>query len=315
MSISNPQAWCSISKQRLKNLRNDWLLHRYLAKTTPTHEQLLADLQARLKRVSGAKNLLCIVAFEQDQIIDLCLSSLRLFLRNATVAVFDNSSSERGRTQIKKVCAQHQIPYLALPAQSTTHANRSHGLAMSWIYQQVIKELNPDAFGFIDHDLIALSPVDPFSSLVSQPVYGSLNRGSNAWNLWAGYCFYRSAELLDKEVNFLYDFSRELDTGGRNWATLYQFIDKDRLTFAPDGIDSHLGLPDVTHPVQLIDKNWLHIGGVSYNDNLDAKQSVFNALGTFIQRVEKNGTYSRLNSRSTTTDEKPAGTKSASIDR
>jgi hypothetical protein len=123
MSISNPQAWCSISKQRLKNLRNDWLLHRYLAKTTPTHEQLLADLQARLKRVSGAKNLLCIVAFEQDQIIDLCLSSLRLFLRNATVAVFDspcltllghsfNESKKMGPIHVSIVDQQPQMKSL-----------------------------------------------------------------------------------------------------------------------------------------------------------------------------------------------------------
>jgi hypothetical protein len=273
-------------KQRLKNLRNDWLLSRYLAHETPDEGPFKASLRDSLGRLGGQKNLLCIVAFERAEVIDLCLSGLKLFLANAAIAVFDNSRSDKGRALIAKVCQQRQIPYLTLPPQSTTHANRSHGMAMSWIFGRVIKDLEPDQFGFIDHDLIALGPVDPFAPLKNQPVYGCLNQGKDAWNLWAGYCFYRLSAMQEKEINFLYDFSRELDTGGRNWTGLYRFINKGTLVFPSDRIEHYTRLSGVDHPVQLIDGHWLHVGGVSYNDNLNIKQSLFQALVAHLNQLE-----------------------------
>jgi hypothetical protein len=286
--MSNPhdQPWWSSTKHRLKNIRNDWLLRRYLTHEVPDERPFKVALRGSLGQLNGPTNLLCIVAFERAEVIDLCLSGLELFLANAAVAVFDNSRSDKGRALIAKVCQKHQVPYLALPPQSTTHANRSHGMAMSWVFDNVIKDLRPDQFGFIDHDLIALGPVDPFQPLSNQPVYGCLNQGKGAWNLWAGYCFYRLSAMLEKEINFLYDFSRELDTGGRNWTGLYRFLKMEALTFPSDRIQSYPGLPDMDHPVQLIDGNWLHVGGVSYNDNLNIKQSLFQALVAHMNQLE-----------------------------
>jgi hypothetical protein len=286
MSSPHDQPWWSSTKHRLKNIRNDWMLHRYLAQQASDEKSFKAALRGSLGQLDGPKNLLCIVAFERPEAIDLCLSGLKLFLTNAAVAVFDNSRSDKGRALITKVCKEHQIPYLALPPQSTTHANRSHGMAMSWIFERVIKDLGPDQFGFIDHDLIALGPVDPFAPLKTQPVYGCLNQGKRAWNLWAGYCFYRLSEMQGKKINFLYDFSRELDTGGRNWTGLYQFINNETLVFPSDRIEHSPNLPEVENPVQLIDKNWLHVGGVSYNNNLNIKQSLLQALVAHLNQLE-----------------------------
>ena len=128
--------------------------------------------------------------------------------------------------------------------------------------------------------------MDPFQPLTNQPVYGCLNQGKEAWNLWAGYCFYRLSDIQGKEINFLYDFSRELDTGGRNWTGLYQFINKETLVFPSDRIEHHPHLPGADHPVQLIDGHWLHVGGVSYNDNLNIKQSLFQALVAHMSQLE-----------------------------
>jgi hypothetical protein len=105
--------------------------------------------------------------------------------------------------------------------------------------------------------------------LTGQSVYGLLNEGSSGfWSLWAGYCFFDYAETKGKSINFLYDFSRNLDTGGRNWNDLYRHLDRRQLRFA---ISENLSLkdPSIKNPrtVQFIDENWLHIGGISYSDN------------------------------------------------
>jgi hypothetical protein len=272
-------------KQALKNHRNDWMLRQYLAKQTSGLGSFQERLLHRLEQLPESRYLLCIVAFERAEVIDLCLSSLRLHLQNAAVAVFDNSRSEEGRRLIAGVCADHGVPYLGLPHQTTRHANRSHGMAMTWIYERILRGLEIKGFGFIDHDLIAMDVVKPFAPLAKQEVYGALNHGVQAWNLWAGYCFFRSDHLSDKDVNFLYDFSRELDTGGRNWSGLYAPLPVSQVQFAKDCVTKQPWMTAIQYPVQLVDDHWLHVGGVSYNDNLSTKQSLFQALVDYINRL------------------------------
>ena len=273
-------------KQAAKNVRNDWNLQHYLRLPSDDLDLFLEKLDSRLSKRSGPRNLLCIVAFEQPAVLDLCLTALRLHLRNAQVVIFDNSRSEGQRSLVLNVCEDHEVPYLALPPQKTRHANRSHGLALTWIYQKVLRELSLDGFGFIDHDLIALGTVDPYEPLSNQPVYGALNQGHGAWNLWAGYCFFRSDYLLGRDVNFLYDFSRELDTGGRNWMSLYEPLRNQMLKFAEDKITKHAAIPGIEQPVQIINRVWLHVGGVSYNGNLLEKWSLFQALVEHFKQLE-----------------------------
>lgn len=294
MRNSQKHPWWLRFKQAAKNVRNDWTLKRYLRIPSDELSLLLENLGARLTQRSGPKNLLCIVAFEQPAVLDLCLSALRLHLRNAQVVVFDNSRSEEQRELVSNVCEAFGIPYLALPPQKTRHANRSHGLAMTWIYQKVLRELSLDGFGFIDHDLIALGTVDPYETLANQPVYGALNQGHQAWNLWAGYCFFRSNYLIGRDVNFLYDFSRELDTGGRNWMSLYEPLQIQMLKFAEDKIVTQDVIPGIEQPVQIINRTWLHVGGVSYNGNLIEKWSLFRALVDYIKQLETKGGHTSL---------------------
>lgn len=286
MQRTHRKSWWHRFKQALKNHRNDWMLRRYLARQTSDLGAFQESLSHRLEQLPGPRYLLCIVAFERAEVIDLCLSSLRLHLQNAALAVFDNSRSEKGRRHIARVCADHGVAYLGLPHQTTRHANRSHGMAMTWIYERILRGLKLEGFGFIDHDLIAMDAVDPFAHLTNQEVYGAVNQGEQAWNLWAGYCFFRSDHLSDKDVNFLYDFSKELDTGGRNWSGLYAPLSKNGLRFAQDRVGNQSWMSEVQYPVQLIDNHWLHVGGVSYNDNLSAKKSLFRALVDYINRLD-----------------------------
>jgi hypothetical protein len=258
-----------------RRLRNDALLAVYRRQRPPE----LADWLAALAPLRG-RDVALVVAFEQPWALDWQLAMAKLHLPGVAVLVFDNSRTPAARQQIREVCSRHATPYLALPRYRTRHVNRSHGMAMSWIYANVVRSVQPRIFGFLDHDLIPVQPVDLASMLRAQAVFGMLNDGKPGhWNLWAGYCFFRFEDTLGKPLNFLYDFSRGLDTGGRNWKTLYRFLDRKRLRFAPrEFVELTVPALGASRPVEVIDKAWVHIGGVGYNDNFKTKFTWFDGL-------------------------------------
>jgi hypothetical protein len=197
-----------------------------------------------------------------------------------TVLVFDNSRNDSKRIEIEQVCKNSKAPYLALPPNPTRHVNRSHGMAMTWVYHNVVRAINPRIFGFIDHDLIPVRKVTIADKLADQPIYGLLNQNKlGFWSLWAGYCFFDYAGTKRKSINFLYDFSRDLDTGGRNWKSLYRDLDRRQLRVATSDNVS-MKVPSMENPrmVQFIDEHWLHIGGISYSYNSPENIEFFRGL-------------------------------------
>ena len=261
--------------QFLRQLRNDALLAHYRHRSTPEVPGFLqrhADLQGQ--------RIAIVVAFEQPWALRWQLRMAARNLRGAQVLVFDNSRTPAMRQQIRAVCEEHRTPCLGLPRYRTRHANRSHGMAMSWIWHNVVRPLRPESFGFLDHDLIPVAPIDPAVHLRDQPAYGLVYPGMlHYWYLWAGYCFYRYEAVAARPLNFLYDFSRELDTGGRNWGPLYRSLDRERLHAARREL-----LPlrppswSEARQVEVLDGAWIHVGGVSYNDNFEVKHAFFEAL-------------------------------------
>jgi hypothetical protein len=193
-------------------------------------------------------------------------------LPDATVLVFDNSRNKQARIAIEQVCAERDAPYLPLPANPTRHGNRSHGMAMQWVYRNVVQAIQPRVFGFIDHDLIPLEPLALSEKMAGQPFYGMPLQRRWAWQLWAGYCFFDTQQVGALPLNFLYDFSNGLDTGGRNWRHLYRSHDRARLQLAVSKVleikDPWTGQP---RRIQIVDDAWYHIGGISYNDNFATK--------------------------------------------
>lgn len=131
-------------------------------------------------------------------------------------------------------------------------------------------------FGFIDHDLIPIKPTYPAAHLDTQPCYGLVNSGNDCWNLWAGFCFFKYAFVRARHLNFLYDFSRGLDTGGRNWNPVYRHLSTTELAFANE---SFIEVSTLTNHrqrvVQCIDGAWMHIGGIGYNNNFNEKRAFF----------------------------------------
>lgn len=259
-------------KDFLKERRNDWMLRRYLEKAAP-NEHFFLD---RCNNLAG-HNVIAVIAFEQPLVLDWLLALCKIHLSEFEILVFDNSLRTELRKDIEQVCRKHGTPYLALPANLTRHVNRSHGLAMTWVYHRIIRNINPRYFGFLDHDMLPIVKIGIANKLEQQPVYGVANRGTNSyWNLWAGYCFFDYSFVSKTPLNFLYDFTRELDTGGRNWDLIYKTLDLTRLHFAPtDDREIKIHSGDVVRNVQFVDDQWIHIGGISYNNNFDEKRAFF----------------------------------------
>jgi hypothetical protein len=262
--------WIEAAKQ----MRNDALLARYL-RSEPAGLQAFLAAHAHLR----GRDIAIVIAFQQPWPLDWLLASAKTHLPGTTVVVLDNSRDAAKAAEVRAVCAAHAAPYLALPPYTTRHVNRSHGMAMSWAYHRVVAALAPRNFGFLDHDLIPVGPVDFVRRLADQPAYGLLNAGRfTFWSIWAGYCLYRYAHVQGRPLNFLYDFSRGLDTGGRNWDPLYSAMDRQALRFAPQ-VFTDVRLPNGhVRKVEVVDGCWVHMGGVGYNDNFETKIAFFRGL-------------------------------------
>jgi hypothetical protein len=256
--------WLALVPMRhaLKQVRNDAWMAFYKKGRADGMDRFLAD-QGHL----ADKSIALIIAFEQPWALNWLLRMANRNVTDTTFLVFDNSRNAAKRIEIERVCEQNNVPYLALPPNPTRHVNRSHGMAMTWVYHNVVRAIKPRIFGFIDHDLIPVRKASIADKLAGQPVYGLLNEGKfGFWYLWAGYCFFDFAGTEGKPVNFLYDFSRDLDTGGRNWNGLYRDLDRGRLRVASvENVSMNVASIEQPRIVQIVDGNWLHIGGISYN--------------------------------------------------
>lgn len=257
--------------QAFKQLRNDLVLWRYLQLSADNESAFLEQQKA----LEGQKILL-VIAFEQPLALHWLLAMCKRHVPDFTVLVCDNSLNPRARQSIQDVCVSHAAPYLSLPPNTTRHVNRSHGLAMTWVFHHVVRAIKPNIFGYIDHDMLPIADISLEQHLAEQDCYGLINPGHGCWNLWAGFCLYRYSRVVNIPMNYLYDFSRGLDTGGRNWAPLYASLDQSTLKFAPDQIaEVTNSYTHETRSVQMIDQSWLHIGGISYNNNFDEKEKFF----------------------------------------
>lgn len=270
-----------------KQVRNDLWLALYKRSRTEALDPFLRDT-AHLK----GGNIAVVVAFEQPWALDWLLRMAQRNLTDTQVLVFDNSLRAEKRVEIASVCRDRGVPYLPLPANPTRHVNRSHGMAMTWIYHNVVRAIEPRLFAFIDHDLIPVRKVALAERISGQSFFGFTRVSPWAWNLWAGYSMYDYASVRQLPLNFLYDFSRKLDTGGRNWSCLYRHYDLQRLRHGESTIkmltDPATGEPA---PVQVVDDDWMHIGGIGYNNNFQARSRFCEALARVL---DEGGCWSSL---------------------
>ena len=205
------------------------------------------------------------IAFNQPWVIDLLTRMAKRHL-DGTLIVLDNSRKAEARREIARICADRGVPYLGLPFNPERHPCRSNGIAMTWAYYNIVRELRPKTFAFFDHDLIPTAPVDIARPVRNQPVYGVLNQSAWGWNLWAGCCMYDFASVERFALDFNNDNPRLLDTGGRNWLQIYRHLDRSKILFA-DWRSEWLRDPTDGAPRQAyFADDLLHIGGAGFGE-------------------------------------------------
>lgn len=251
---------------QLKEWRNDAIQQKYLKTIPSNYNTFIGSLKEK-----NNDNLLITVAFNVPELIDWNIENNQALFKNAQMLVFDNSSDFYKRKLLEEVCKKHQTPYFSLPKNPIKHPSRSHGISLSWIYENVVKEINPNYFGFIDHDIFLTAPTSFEELLQNKAFYGVLKESPWAWNLWAGFSFFNFYKVKDYPLNFLNDRPNGLDTGGRNYLALYQYFNKNEVRFATY-IQRALKTKnnEISFNTDLIDNNWIHFRG-AYTTNFKEK--------------------------------------------
>ncbi|SES92104.1 hypothetical protein [Thorsellia anophelis] len=255
-------------KYKIKYLRNQLLSNLYNKsdeKTRKQFEQLKLDPN-KVPVIS--------ITFQNPSVTKWQITQIQKHCQDIELLIFDNSKNEDQANEIKQHCITLGIFYYRLPRNKVKHPNRSHALAMNWIYAQFIQLKKPDYFGFIDHDLIPLADFTIKPALQNKPFYGLLyGGGRETWQTWAGYTFFDRRNMENKKIDFMYHFQIALDTGGYNYESLYRPTQLNPKEYANNKIAT-LELPNrEAVNIQVIDNIWFHIGGIGYGDNFANKRN------------------------------------------
>lgn len=231
---------------------NDWLHARPLTHALKTRRYRAIDraftaLPARvappasLLRALKDRRVLVSIAFSDPQSIEWQTQLIRLYVGDIVHIVADNSSDDSKAAQIASVCAEQNIPYLRLPANPWHAPSRSHGLALNWVWRNLIRPGAPKTFGFLDDDIYPTAASDPFAALATQDWFGVVRPEyvppgkpepmgrPMRWFLWAGFSMFRFAGVRDKPLDFSQDWFQRLDTGGANWEVLYRHTPRSQV--------------------------------------------------------------------------------------
>lgn len=269
-----------------KRARN-FAVERAFRASRPTHyDRFMAGL------TGPYPNIIITIAFNTPWVVDLATRMARQNL-HAQFIVCDNSRKPEARQEIERICRERDVPYIGLPFNPERHPCRSHGVAMNWAYYNIVRPLQPSVFGFFDHDLFVVEPLDVATMVADQPVYGRLNASRWGWNLWAGFCIYRLSDVMNRAPDFNNDVPRHLDTGGRNWSQVYRHFNFDRLKFAKAGTAEIRFNDDPEQAeVEMVD-TCLHVSGASFGPHRTAKsgRAFFERV---VRHIEGGGTLDDL---------------------
>ena len=245
--------------QAVKHVQNTAAVRYYRSRPSPYLDRFLSE-HAGLRGGTVAIT----VAFNTAWTLSLLLRTAHENFVNTTLIVVDNSSTAKAREEIHDICAEAGVPYLPLPRNLIRQGSRSHGAAMTWTYHNLIKPLRPAVFGFVDHDLFPLCPIDLASRVANQPIFGRKNPHGFGWSVWAGYCIFDFAEASKYELDFSPDVLRGHDTGGRNWMQFFRHLDKDGVRLADlCAIDISDPLTGTAHSIEMMD-GFAHYGQAAH---------------------------------------------------
>jgi hypothetical protein len=233
----------------------------------------MGDAVAVAQLIRG-RRVLVTVAFGDPELVSWQTCLLRRFVPNVLHMIVDNSVADEAAREIYRVAGDAGAAYLRAPANpwSGDAASRSHGIVLNWTWRNVILAGEPEAFGFIDHDIFPTAAADPFAPLAGQDVYGIVRTVGPRWFLWAGFCTFRFAAVKDKALDFGQDWFVGLDTGGGNWRVLYKGIERSRLQEPPTHLFAFKpGIEIAQGPLQWCG-TWLHEVGLMGDPHLFAEK-------------------------------------------
>jgi hypothetical protein len=205
--------------QSYKTLRYKLVDRRYMRRPARA-----GDVASLARAVAGRK-VLATIAYADPQAVDWQTRLVRHYLPDVVHIVADNSPDEVSAAAIAEVARARQALYIRLPVNPWHQSSRSHGIAMNWVWRNVLRPGAPEAFGFLDDDIFPTGPDEPFSALRSQDFYGNLRFQGSRWHIWAGYCSFHFGRVADKGLDFGQDWFKALDTGGGNWRALFSHVD------------------------------------------------------------------------------------------
>ena len=223
-------------------------------------------------RDAGVRDAAFTVAFNCPWAVDLLTRCWAVHQPELPLVVVDNSSEASARVAHSEICERRGVRYLPLPPNPEWSPNRSHGIALNWIWFNVVRPAGLELAGFIDHDLIPVASFDLRRATRGRSAYGlrgvSLTH-PQAWNLWAGYFFVRPAAAEGFEVDFKHRIEQGLDTGGGNWRGFYRWLGDETVGAAVHRRE-RLELGEDSPPAELLllEEAFLHLDGASYRSAL-----------------------------------------------
>lgn len=206
------------------------------------------------------------VAFNTPWTLDLLCASWRRHRPGMELIAIDNSSKPEIRRANSEICDRHCVPYLELPRNPEWNPSRSHALAMNWVWNNVVKWLEPEIVGWIDHDCFPVRSVDLPCIIGNRIAHGFFRESmttNGAWYLWAGYCFFKFAAVSSPDIDFKPRIDLGLDTGGGNWPHLSALLQSSEIGRALVR-DCDLSIEKEPLKCRIFDESFLHVGGVSY---------------------------------------------------
>jgi hypothetical protein len=256
--------------KRLRPVTHWWKTLRYNAerKAYVQRPARVGD-SALTNRIRG-RRVLVTIAFEDPEAIDIQAQLVDRFISNVIYVIADMSMDDDAAEQTATVAACHNVPYVRLPANPMRpdQASRTHGLALDWVWRNIVRPGEPDRFGFIDHDVFPTGPDDPFAMLDRQPVYGWIREVGPRWFLPAGFSMFRFDAVKELPLDFSQDWFNGLDTCGANWNVLFRKLDRSKLAFAPTHFEPYKpGADPIKAPFQWCGV-WLHEVGSTRREGL-----------------------------------------------
>ncbi|MCC0039711.1 MAG: hypothetical protein H6893_12170 [Brucellaceae bacterium] len=253
----------------LKNLRNEAVDLSFRARGRKRGLAFVDRL-----RGDDVRNVAFAIAFNTPWVIDFLTAAWERNVENMRLVVLDNSSSRDARAKHREICAARGVPYLGLPYNPEWNPNRSHGIAMNWAFHNVAAHLHPELVGFIDHDCFPVDAFDFAAQMNGKSLYGwklNADKHPGAWCFWAGFSFFRFAELAGKRLDFKHSVELGLDTGGRNWPILYSYVEPQAVLGASmDVVVERVG--DAEARLMRFDKAFVHLAGASYAETFSGTE-------------------------------------------